>query len=228
MVGTGVPLHGLVVSAGCGTVLWRAGACGDRAGGIAGAVARWSGGCLRCAAAECGVAGADDGGGAERDAACCAPSAGGAACWCGLMERWPAPGCLVQPLFAACRLMVAASLLPCLLSCLASPRVKIGGMRAGGAGLRRMRAVWGLHPGRPCSAGACVPEPRGSAAPCKGGLDPRRGQATLVVCRGMGAASRRPAGLGPLGPSRRSVGPCGFVDAPAHVIDLHGSAFFAE
>jgi len=170
MVGTGVPLHGLVVSAGCGTVLWRAGACGDRAGGIAGAVARWSGGCLRCAAAECGVAGADDGGGAERDAACCAPSAGGAACWCGLMERWPAPGCLVQPLFAACRLMVAASLLPCLLSCLASPRVKIGGMRAGGAGLRRMRAVWGLHPGRPCSAGACVPEPRGSAAPCKGGL----------------------------------------------------------
>ena len=38
----------------------------------------------------------------------------------------------------------------CLLSCLASPGVKAGGMRPGGAGLRRARAAWGLRAGRPC------------------------------------------------------------------------------
>lgn len=61
------------------------------------------------------------------------------------MECWPAPGCLVQRLFAAWRSMAAALLLPCL----PSSRVKTGDTVLQ---VKRRRSIQeaGSHTSQPC------------------------------------------------------------------------------
>ncbi len=59
----------------------------------------------------------------------------------------------------------AAGVVAVLLCYLASLWVNPGSMFPGEAGLRRVRAVWGLRPGRRCLAGGDVLEPRVGAAP---------------------------------------------------------------
>ena len=59
-----------------------------------------------------------------------------------------------------------------LLGVLAWPGVNPGGLRPGGAGARRVRAAWGLRPGRPCPAVGRGPEPRVRGAPFGAGLTP--------------------------------------------------------
>lgn len=71
-------------------------------------------------------------------------------------------GCQHREFFLGAMAGATCLLLAC---CLASPRVNPVGMFPGGAGLRRMRAAWSLHPGRPSSAEGNMPEPRLRGAP---------------------------------------------------------------
>ena len=85
--------------------------------------------------------------------------------------RWSAVGVPVR--FSLLGLAYFVGVLPCFL---ALAGVNLGGVRPGGAGVLRVRAVWGLHPGRPCPAVGRGPAPRSTRRP-EGGVDPRQRQA---------------------------------------------------
>lgn len=85
--------------------------------------------------------------------------------------------------------------------CLASPGVETEGMRPGGAGLRRVRAAWGLRLGRRCPVrGARAGAARWRGAPDGAVLPPGEARLTLG-CRG-----RRGSAPGRQGCGLRRVG----------------------